>query len=64
MAKNGHLLENLNPPINPEAEIDDPDDHKPSDWVDDPKIPGMPFNCLTLCTGICKMKDVTCLVVF
>lgn len=38
--KNGHLLENLEPAINPPAEIDDPDDKKPSDWVDDAKIPG------------------------
>ena len=38
--KSGHLLESMKPAINPPAEIDDPDDHKPSDWVDDAKIPG------------------------
>ncbi|GMG11018.1 unnamed protein product [Aspergillus oryzae var. brunneus] len=37
--KNGTLLEDFNPPVNPEKEIDDPKDKKPDDWVDDVKIP-------------------------
>ncbi|CAG8570301.1 25226_t:CDS:10, partial [Dentiscutata erythropus] len=37
--KSGNLLEDFTPPINPPKEIDDPNDKKPSDWVDDPKIP-------------------------
>ena len=35
----GNLLTKLTPPINPPAEIDDPDDRKPSDWVEEEKIP-------------------------
>ena len=35
---NGTLLEDFNPPVNPPAEIDDPDDKKPEDWVDQKKI--------------------------
>ena len=35
----GSLLTKLAPPINPPAEIDDPDDRKPADWVDEAKIP-------------------------
>ncbi|EKV07146.1 Calreticulin/calnexin [Penicillium digitatum] len=38
-AKKGSLLEDFNPPVNPEKEIDDPKDFKPSDWVDDVQIP-------------------------
>ncbi|KAJ6171189.1 Calnexin [Penicillium chermesinum] len=37
--KEGSLLEDFNPPVNPEKEIDDPKDKKPADWVDEPKIP-------------------------
>lgn len=36
--KTGSLLEDMTPPINPPHEIDDPDDKKPSDWVDEAKI--------------------------
>ncbi|KAI2011512.1 hypothetical protein LOZ52_004776 [Ophidiomyces ophidiicola] len=36
--KNGTLLEDFEPPVNPPKEIDDPEDTKPSDWVDDAKI--------------------------
>ena len=35
----GSLLEDFNPPVNPEKEIDDPDDKKPEDWVDEKRIP-------------------------
>ncbi|TBU50013.1 Calreticulin family-domain-containing protein [Dichomitus squalens] len=35
----GSLLEDFNPPVNPEKEIDDPDDKKPEDWVDTKRIP-------------------------
>ncbi|KAL4881590.1 Calreticulin family-domain-containing protein [Aspergillus karnatakaensis] len=37
--KNGTLLEDFNPPVNPEKEIDDPKDSKPDTWVDEAKIP-------------------------
>lgn len=36
--KNGTLLEDFNPPVNPQKEIDDPKDSKPADWVDEAKI--------------------------
>ena len=32
--KKGSLLSDMTPPVNPEKVIDDPDDKKPSDWVD------------------------------
>ncbi|KAI0800778.1 Calreticulin family-domain-containing protein [Fomes fomentarius] len=34
----GSLLEDFNPSVNPEKEIDDPDDKKPEDWVDEKRI--------------------------
>ena len=37
--REGSLLEDFNPPVNPPAEIDDPEDKKPADWVDAAKIP-------------------------
>jgi calnexin len=37
--KNGSLLEDFSPAVNPEKEIDDPKDSKPDDWVEDAKIP-------------------------
>ena len=39
MVNSGSLLEDMTPPINPPAEIDDPKDSKPSDWDDREKIP-------------------------
>ncbi|KXT07647.1 hypothetical protein AC578_10189 [Pseudocercospora eumusae] len=36
--KNGSLLEDFTPAVNPPAEIDDPDDKKPDTWVDEAKI--------------------------
>jgi calnexin len=33
--RSGSLLEDVTPPVNPPAEIDDPEDIKPEDWVDD-----------------------------
>ncbi|CAE6445723.1 unnamed protein product [Rhizoctonia solani] len=35
----GNLLESFEPPVNPPKEIDDPEDKKPADWVDEDKIP-------------------------
>lgn len=35
----GNLLEDFAPPVNPEPEIDDPTDVKPSDWDEREKIP-------------------------
>ncbi|KAF2187816.1 calreticulin precursor [Zopfia rhizophila CBS 207.26] len=37
--RNGTLLEDFTPSVNPEKEIDDPKDKKPDDWVDDARIP-------------------------
>ena len=37
--REGSLLEDFAPSVNPEAEIDDPKDFKPEDWVDDARIP-------------------------
>ncbi|KAH7329003.1 Calreticulin family-domain-containing protein [Stachybotrys elegans] len=37
--KTGSLLEDFSPPVNPDAEIDDPTDSKPEDWVDASRIP-------------------------
>ncbi|KAJ8105826.1 hypothetical protein OPT61_g9947 [Boeremia exigua] len=36
--RNGTLLEDFTPSVNPDAEIDDEDDKKPEDWVDDARI--------------------------
>lgn len=36
--KNGSLLEDFTPSVNPEKEIDDPNDKKPEDWVDEARI--------------------------
>lgn len=35
----GSLFLNMNPPLNPPREIDDPTDVKPADWVDDATYP-------------------------
>jgi calnexin len=37
--KDGNLLDDFTPAVNPPAEIDDPKDEKPDDWVDEAKIP-------------------------
>eukprot|EP01033_Poteriospumella_lacustris_P008589 gene8589-6182_t len=39
VAKSGSLLTHMVPAINPPAQIDDPTDHKPADWVDAAQIP-------------------------
>lgn len=36
--KAGSLLEDFQPAVNPPAEIDDPEDKKPEDWVDTKRI--------------------------
>ena len=35
----GNLLEDFSPAVNPPKEIDDPNDSKPEDWVDESQIP-------------------------
>ena len=35
----GNLLEDFTPSVNPPKEIDDPEDKKPEDWVDEKRIP-------------------------
>ncbi|KUI67353.1 hypothetical protein VM1G_02652 [Cytospora mali] len=37
--KQGSLLEDFSPAVNPPEEIDDPEDKKPEDWVDEARIP-------------------------
>jgi calnexin len=37
--KEGSLLEDFTPAFNPAKEIDDPNDTKPADWVDESRIP-------------------------
>ncbi|KAF8807907.1 calnexin [Phlegmacium glaucopus] len=37
--KKGSLLEDFDPAVNPPKEIDDPEDQKPEDWVEQAKIP-------------------------
>ena len=37
--KKGSLLEDFEPAVNPPKEIDDPEDKKPGDWVEQAKIP-------------------------
>ncbi|RKP38104.1 Calreticulin family-domain-containing protein, partial [Dimargaris cristalligena] len=37
--RNGNLLTDMDPPINPPAEIDDPNDRMPDDWVLESQIP-------------------------
>lgn len=37
-SKTGSLLEDFDPAVNPPKEIDDAEDKKPADWVDDKKI--------------------------
>jgi len=34
----GSLMEDFDPPVNPAKQIDDPEDEKPQDWVDEAKI--------------------------
>ncbi|KAF8215755.1 Calreticulin family-domain-containing protein [Mycena galopus ATCC 62051] len=36
--KSGSLLEDFQPPVNPPKEINDPDDKKPEDWVNEKRI--------------------------
>ncbi|EON64158.1 hypothetical protein W97_03388 [Coniosporium apollinis CBS 100218] len=37
--RNGSLLEDFTPSVNPEKEVDDPNDRKPEDWVEEARIP-------------------------
>ncbi|CDF40274.1 Calnexin [Chondrus crispus] len=39
LKKDGTLSTSFAPPVQPPKEIDDPEDKKPADWVDDAKIP-------------------------
>lgn len=39
VVNSGSLLEDFTPPVNPPAEIDDPEDKKPEDWDEREKIP-------------------------
>ncbi|PAA72833.1 hypothetical protein BOX15_Mlig003079g1, partial [Macrostomum lignano] len=39
LVNNGSLLEDLQPPVNPPPDADDPTDQKPADWDDREKIP-------------------------
>ncbi|KAI1094794.1 calreticulin precursor [Rostrohypoxylon terebratum] len=37
--RDGSFFDQFSPAVNPEKEIDDPDDKKPEDWVDESRIP-------------------------
>jgi calnexin len=39
LVNHGSLLDSFTPPVNPPAEIDDPEDFKPEDWDEREKIP-------------------------
>lgn len=39
LVNSGNLLNDMTPPVNPSREIEDPDDRKPEDWDERPKIP-------------------------
>uniref|UniRef100_A0A8C5PYX2 Calnexin n=1 Tax=Leptobrachium leishanense TaxID=445787 RepID=A0A8C5PYX2_9ANUR len=39
VVNSGNLLNDVNPPVNPQSEIEDPEDQKPEDWDERPKIP-------------------------
>eukprot|EP00057_Strongylocentrotus_purpuratus_P033382 XP_791226.2 PREDICTED: calnexin [Strongylocentrotus purpuratus] len=39
VVNSGSLLSDMSPPVNPPAEVEDPDDKKPADWDDKKKIP-------------------------
>ncbi|PAA69765.1 hypothetical protein BOX15_Mlig031555g1, partial [Macrostomum lignano] len=39
LVNSGSLLEDMQPPVNPPKEIDDPNDKKPADWDEREKIP-------------------------
>lgn len=38
VVNSGNLLTDMTPAVNPTAEIEDPDDHKPEDWDERAKI--------------------------
>lgn len=38
VVNSGNLLTDVTPAVNPPAEIEDPNDHKPEDWDERPKI--------------------------
>lgn len=38
VVNSGNLLNDMTPPVNPSAEIEDPNDHKPEDWDERSKI--------------------------
>ncbi|NXR12302.1 CALX protein, partial [Semnornis frantzii] len=39
VVNSGNLLNDMSPPVNPPREIEDPNDQKPEDWDERPKIP-------------------------
>ncbi|KAF3059829.1 Calnexin like protein [Daldinia childiae] len=39
IVRDGSLFDQFSPAVNPEKEIDDPNDSKPEDWVDEARIP-------------------------
>ncbi|XP_030067125.1 calnexin isoform X1 [Microcaecilia unicolor] len=39
VVNSGNMLNDMNPPVNPPQEIEDPNDKKPEDWDERPKIP-------------------------
>ena len=59
--KGGSLFEDFEPAINPPEEVDDPEDSKPSSWVDTPKCAASaekaPEGSLDEC---CREQAVSC----
>ena len=51
--KGGSLFEDFEPAINPPEEVDDPDDSKPSSWVDTPKCARLPA-CERIVIYVCE----------
>ncbi len=54
VVNHGSLLDDFSPPVNPPAEIDDPNDKKPADWDEREKIPGK-SRSLTQCESLRKI---------
>ena len=54
ISKKGSLLDGFDPAVNPPKEIDDPEDKKPEDWVEQAKIPDPDATkvCLSICSRI------------
>ena len=57
----GSLLEDFDPAVNPPAEIDDPEDTKPEDWVDTKRIAD-PDATKVRRSLVCTVQVLTCCI--